>query len=123
MKATDQELIQGLWEVVSIRTDGDFIEVGPATWEFGASTLRSSRAATPGSSVRFYRLDPAKTPKQLHLFDSSSQTEPSNVLIYDLDGDSLQVCDSRIDGTIVPTEFSARLGDEQRLMLLKRMDK
>ncbi len=64
------------------------------------------------------KIDASKKPKELDITVGERMTKG----IYELDGDTLKICQARPNGDR-PTEFSGKEGTNQMLMVLKREKK
>ncbi|MDG3004443.1 TIGR03067 domain-containing protein [Paludisphaera mucosa] len=122
--ARDRGIMAGLWDIVSIRDDGESL---------GASLIRQKiaengrvRIGSRGVSVVSplndakrlwaYRLDPATTPKEIDLV-----TETDSILkgIYTFDDDKLLVCVAKTEDMGRPATFEAPTGSGHILYTMR----
>ncbi len=120
---TDQEKIQGAWQVISLVRDGKAEPVvGVEPWVFKGERLMSSMPESR-SDAKFI-LDPTKTPKNLTLtFPLVFGARFDFPCIYKLEGDTLTVCchGEKFVELGRPTKFSAKAGTGAALIVLKRV--
>lgn len=122
--ARDRELMAGLWDVLSIRDDGESL---------GASLIRQKvardgklRIGSRGVSVTSpvddsrrlwaYRIDPAASPKEIDLINSADSILKG---IYTFDDDRLIVCVAKDEDLPRPTVFEAPGGSRNVLYTLR----
>jgi uncharacterized protein (TIGR03067 family) len=122
-KATDKDRLQGTWVVVSAENDGKPHNdpVGDRLEFSGETVFARHKEGKPQKAT--FKLDPSKKPKAMDVVHQG-ETEPFR-LIYLLDGDVLKLCGPNDPGPggKRPTEFTAKAGSRQVVMVLKRQKK
>jgi uncharacterized protein (TIGR03067 family) len=123
-KQTDQQQIQGRWEVSTSEEGG---QPGGAftgaTLVINGETLRIfPKGAGPRDALAMkYTLDATKNPKHL---DTSHELEPGKPIkqlaIYELSGDSLKIC-LEAAGRGRPAKLETNRGASAHLLVLKRI--
>jgi len=116
---SDHEMIQGRWEYVSVRFDGqpfpleerDHIVISGRNWTIHRNKLIIKAQHT---------LDPTKDPKHLDLVVERDGKTFELKEIYRLEGDDLILCEPATPSAPRPTAFSAEIGEKQYLIVLKR---
>jgi uncharacterized protein (TIGR03067 family) len=127
----DKEKLTGTWTVVSLEVDGKVVPAALTVdfqFIFTAESFTRKKGGKAESGAA-YRLDPARTPKQMDFTDGSGKEKGKVVQgIYELDGDTLRLCfrsdykkgDKGLDPPPRPTRFDGGAGTKQVLMVLKR---
>jgi uncharacterized protein (TIGR03067 family) len=116
--AKEKETLQGTWTLVRLVDGGN---------EQLKDDLKRRRITIKGDSYvhsideltfhAVYRIDPAKTPKQMDItFEDGPQKGLTMLAIYSLDGDELKIC----GGLTRPTEFFSKPNSEMILFVCKR---
>jgi uncharacterized protein (TIGR03067 family) len=115
----DEKLIQGRWEYVSVQFDGkpfplekgDHIVISGRNWSIHRNkmVIKSKHA-----------LDPSKTPKRLDFVVDRDGTRFLLHEIYKVEGNRLTLCEPPHADAPRPTTFSAKKGEKQFLIVLKR---
>ena len=118
----DRQQLQGTWKVVSMISDGksaaaDKIKTARLTFDGDRYSLKGGDEDFRGT----FKLDASKNPKQIDTtFVGEDNKEKGKARgIYELDGKRLRVSWAHDKGTR-PTNFSARSGTEERVMILER---
>lgn len=115
----DEKLIQGRWEYVSVQSDGqpfplekgDHIVISGRSWRIHRNkTVINAKHA----------LDPSKTSKRLDLVVDRDGTRFLLQEIYKVEGNRLTLCEPPHAEAPRPTTFSAKKGEKQFLIVLKR---
>jgi uncharacterized protein (TIGR03067 family) len=116
--------LEGVWMITAMVQDGSeetkppaeakiTFKAGKATNQFGEET----REAT-------YLSDATKKPATLDITPSDGPDKgKTRKLIYRIEGDKLTLCGARDPEDPRPTEFSAKKGEKQLLLMLKREKK
>jgi uncharacterized protein (TIGR03067 family) len=122
----ERDMLIGTWQAITLESGGKKLPDGFVK----ASTfvITSEKLAEKFmDSVRrefTYTLDAAKKPKQMDWTDAQGQ---KRLAIYELDGDTLKICNSEEKETPRPTEFLTRIPksktDTWTLVILKRVKK
>jgi RNA polymerase sigma factor (sigma-70 family) len=117
----DQEKLRGTWEGLAHKNDGTGENPRRGVkLVIAADKITVSGMSDAGDVELAYRLDPAKKPKAIDLTTGKDFADVCNQGIYELDGDTLQICYG-IGGTAErPTEFCTKPGAAQWLFVLKR---
>lgn len=133
---TDDKLIQGTWEVVSAKINGESfpvegqvdIHIGGRYVFDGAELTKFPNPQFPGvtqdGSLHRYLIDATKTPKQIEMQleqDGLRGPWPPEKAIYKLEKDSLVLCWS-MDFGEAPKEFASTDGNNIGLYELKRLE-
>lgn len=122
--ARDRDLMAGLWDISSIRDDGETL---------GASLIRQKvardgklRIGSRGLSVTSpvddsrrlwaYRIDPAASPKEIDLINAADSILKG---IYTFDDDRMIVCVAKDEDLPRPTAFEAPAGSRNVLYTLR----
>jgi uncharacterized protein (TIGR03067 family) len=116
---SEDKLIQGRWEYVSVRFDGqpfrleegDHIVVSGRNW-----TIHRNRMVIKSK----HTLDPAKKPKHIDFIVERDGKTFRLKEIYKLEDDTLTLCEPPLPDAPRPTTFSAEKGEKQYLIILKR---
>lgn len=122
--ARDRDLMAGLWDVVSIRDDGE--SLGTALIRQKVARDGKLRIGSRGVSVTSpvddsrrlwaYRIDPAASPKEIDLINAADSILKG---IYTFDDDRLIVCVAKDEDLPRPTAFEAPGGSRQVLYTLR----
>ncbi len=121
----DDELLQGLWEAETAQVRGKQVPAGDVykvmRWKFDGPTLSITTADGEGSMK--YELGVTVSPKTLALFEAGAKKASAPHAIYDLDGDTLNVCHNTLEGDAgaLPTSFRAGPKDKDELIVFKRV--
>ncbi len=114
---TDQERIQGTWELVGAEVDGAKASADKVR-EIGGSALFAGDRAIfkQGGNVEeiTFRLDPTKQPKEMNLIVGMTEVHRA---IYRFDGDTLTVCKSHPPAER-PTAFASKAGAKWPMLLV-----
>jgi RNA polymerase sigma factor (sigma-70 family) len=121
MKApqTDKEKMQGSWQLIDGRVDGEKIDVEG----FGSTHIYGDTMTLPFGepSPASFKLDTTKKPKQITLILKTLGTEGKMNGIYSLDGDDLTFCfTNKGNDAAPPRDFAAKKGSDNKLFILKR---
>src|SRR5262249_7063664 len=116
-KKTDQDLIQGIWDIVGLESGG---KAQPAANYKGNTFLITRDKAVLREGVNpfiefTFALEPAKTPRSIELTTIKGNSVHG---IYKLDGDDLTLTVS-LSGTR-PGDFATRTGGDSETFILKR---
>ncbi len=117
---SDNEKMQGQWQLVDGVVDGEKIDVEG----FGSITIHDNIMTLPFGEISpvSFKLETTKKPKQITLIIKSLGTDAKMNGIYWLYGDDLQFCFANKGEDIPPPkDFVAKEGSEHRLFILKRM--
>ena len=120
---TDQEAIQGTWEIVSSEENG----VPVAGAKGGRRTFDAEEITFVEQGPKAtYKLDPAKNPKEILMCIKVKVTDFGTVDtfakgIYQLDGDALKICwgGGGAEGP-APKDFTTEIGSGRRLTVYRR---
>jgi len=128
----DAEAIVGTWQVEKFQSGNEETDKG-----FASSLKMTVTFDKDGKMVRLttradgkplldkpekpkpvtFKLDPSKKPKEIEI---GSETAGDIAGIYELNGDTLNVCHAVVGSTTRPTEFKGEKG-KSLLMVLKRV--
>ena len=116
----EQKKLEGSWQEVSCTENGEDISKPGETYCFqGNNTVTTNpEGLTEGEKrdgVLYYFLDPNGRPKHICLAPDGDHAMQG---IYKLEGDTLTICTGVENKR--PTEFTAKDGSDQMLMVLKR---
>ena len=123
-KPSDQDLIQGEWEIATVTAAGkDSAERRGWLCTFSADTLTMRpKDAQQGLTLK-YKLDPLQDPKEIDTTHELDAGKPIEQLgIYALERDTLTLC-LEAAGKPRPTAFASKPADTRHLLLLKRVQK
>jgi RNA polymerase sigma factor (sigma-70 family) len=127
---TDHELIQGTWVRVSLRVGGKDVPLGngpPDNLTFTddkVSLLLRNGNGEEVTSHGSFKLNPSRKPKEIDLTDLYAPFEKKTMAcLYELDGDSLKLCEPLQPGDDRPTTLESTEGSKHHLWTLKRRDK
>ena len=124
--ATKKEIekLQGKWESETTVVKG---EKHWTTWVIDEKGISSQNNKLQGdlgftSVVKFtYKLDPTRKPKEIDLIWAEFANKGKiQLAIYELDGDTLKICESPI-GKERPKKFESKKGSGQSILTLKRL--
>jgi uncharacterized protein (TIGR03067 family) len=126
---TDQDLIQGKWVFVSLTVGGKMgwnDEAPPKSLTFTRDTTAFVAANGGGKEVTFhsrFKLDQSRTPKQVDFtaLDGEGKGE-TTACVYELQGDTLKLCQPRRPGGDRPTTLESREGSTDLAWVLKRAE-
>jgi len=97
------------------------------TWVIDEKGISSQNNKLQGdlgftSVVKFtYKLDPTRKPKEIDLIWAEFANKGKiQLAIYELDGDTLKICESPI-GKERPKKFESKKGSGQSILTLKRL--
>jgi uncharacterized protein (TIGR03067 family) len=116
---TDKEKMQGSWQLIDGRVDGEKIDVEG----FGSTHIYGDTMTLPFGepSPASFKLDATKKPKQITLILKTLGTEGKMNGIYSLDGDDLTFCfTNKGNDAAPPRDFAAKKGSDNKLLILKR---
>ena len=104
---SDQEAIQGLWKVQSLRSKGTDVGHGDTHWEFKGSQMQEIIPSfVDGGQWAAFALDETARPKRIdktYLFERDGETvERVFKECYELTGDTLRIGGSQIFGQYPP---------------------
>ena len=124
----DKELLQGTWQAVSMRYQGqdfDGADVGITRWAVEDDTIRMYVADT--FSRRQFRVEPAKDPKEIDISFPDVHPEGKPAMrtwpgIYELNGDRMKVCWNMAggDNPVRPLEFVSTRSDHFYVITFER---
>jgi RNA polymerase sigma factor (sigma-70 family) len=126
---SDNDAIQGNWEVVSLTSgkEGDTREAEAlknATWVFEKEKLLVKIKKEDKTLDISYKLDPEKNPKTIDFKLKAEAARERNIEgIYELKGDDLTICIPSGRDNPRPTELEVKEGSERSLVVLKRVKK
>ena len=119
------ESLEGTWELTSVVDSGS---TAPTDAIRGAKVVFSKDVMTlispDGEDKSEYtiKLEPKKSPKAIDIIPTVGTFKGQASLgIYEIDGDTLRLCQPHRPSTSRPTKFSAPEGSELHLMVLKRV--
>ncbi len=104
----DREKLQGTWKIVAANTgyaERDRHALGLTMKVVGDTIISYNKAGEP-ESVFSFRLDPAKTPKQIDLTETKDGRQRTVYGIYALENGKLRTCGSAKVGGIRPSDFT-----------------
>lgn len=110
----DKDKLKGTWKVESAERDGQPLERAKQdviTFADDKITIKRPNSTEEAT----FKLDSAKKPQEITI--TPSEGKEKMLGIYQLDGDTLKICISRSER---PTEFSAKAGSQQVLLVFKR---
>jgi RNA polymerase sigma factor (sigma-70 family) len=119
--ADDRELLQGNWKVTSVRVSGKVIE--PAASPIQRLIVRGSRIDFEGSGPprsASFRLDTAARPKAIDFTDVNNGRDLFPEAIYDLNGDTLTLCQPEVPGSGRPAAFDSPPDSGLVLLVFRR---
>jgi uncharacterized protein (TIGR03067 family) len=116
---TDQEMIQGTWEVVSAESNGKAADFVGMKFVFTKDLWKMHKDGQDAIAVE-YKLDPTKKPKAI---DTSHELDPGKPIvqlgIYELKGDMLKLSlEAAARGR--PEKFETKPGGTATSFVLKR---
>src|SRR5262245_43491480 len=116
---SDQDLIQGTWEMVTVEAKGQLVgnqndaEVKPR-WVFSGDKVNIKAGMVDNQFT--FTLNTKTSPNQIDLFGPHDNNK---VGIYELNGDELKVCQVSTEFGARPTEFSSK--DRGALIVFRRV--
>lgn len=113
----ERKKLQGIWEVVSSRLDGQTQPKG-ALSRFTFKGLNLAFAEQGRSLSARFTLNLTKAPKEMKITGLSSITTTA---IYGVDGDRLVICMNPEPNAPAPAELETKEGDGRLLVILARM--
>jgi RNA polymerase sigma factor (sigma-70 family) len=116
----DKDSLRGTWIPVSVEENGKKVPEEDVKAKNFEMVFAADKVTLPnkGDSMEVgYKLDPAKSPKQIDLIFDKEKTAKG---IYLLDGDTLKLCVQKDPGSERPTEFVSKEGTNHLLIVLKR---
>ena len=124
----DQQLLQGTWDIAEFTTSGEALpaeEVKSRQVGFSGNQMVMSLAKEKGKREYEFTLDPTQKPKEMNLSPKSpvGKTPLTMSAIYELDGDNLKLCMTRLGGVGRPKEFESTGSTNTILIVLKRAKK
>ncbi|HEY7425230.1 MAG TPA: TIGR03067 domain-containing protein [Gemmataceae bacterium] len=127
---SDQETIQGTWEVVSLTADKgltaqEAMLLKNAAWIFEKDKflIKGQIALRVDVNVEGpYKLNPARMPRTIDITMKAPGGKQEQKIegIYKLNGDDLTLCIPQGQNNRRPTEFKAEEGGKQCLLVFKR---
>ena len=115
----DQTSIEGDWQVTAVRSDGEDTAVPKLDrYVFDKGVLTILTADNPPSRLS-YELDPTQDPKQLNLILELGGQRQASPMIFDLKGDTLQICYAA-PGDQRPSSLTTTRGDRRTLITMIR---
>jgi uncharacterized protein (TIGR03067 family) len=123
----DQELIQGTWQVVNTQAGGvndanpPFFE--KVRWRFQGDhvTWVMNDQGRELTQEFTFQLDPGRRPRAMDLTPfGEGQKGPTMPCVYELNGDTLQVCTADPNNMVRPQELASRKGSNTMLWVFKR---
>jgi RNA polymerase sigma factor (sigma-70 family) len=120
----DKEQLRGTWVAVSWESSGkplprDEVAKRAVTLTFtDKEVLLGPPSAAPARCT--YKLDPTKQPKEMDLDLPRADVELSFRGIYEVEGDTLKLCQVTGDANDRPREFATAPGESSELIVLKR---
>jgi uncharacterized protein (TIGR03067 family) len=120
-KVPDAKKFDGTWQGVSVTNDGK--EMPKEEAEKLTLTVKGDRYTLKGGPEAIegtHKLDPSKSPRTIDATRTAGPDKGKTILgIYELTDDTYKVCFAP-PGKDRPTEFSARAGSGNRLIVMKR---
>jgi len=121
---SDQERLQGAWEVVSAEVAGmqaPAAEVKGARLTISGTTCTRQKTGQAQGERDSFKLDPNKTPKTIDLTIEEGPSKGQTGLgIYELNGDQLKLCLGRAGLPNRPTAFASPKGSDAQYVVLRR---
>ena len=122
--AEEEELarLAGTWRIVSYEKNGEEATAAQLA-EFPTVTFtgKDYKWSNDVRNGKIASIDPTKKPKTIdYLITDSEDKGKTELAIYELDGDTFKDCLAEI-GAARPTEFSARRGTGNTLIIYKRV--
>ncbi|HEX4960732.1 MAG TPA: TIGR03067 domain-containing protein [Thermoanaerobaculia bacterium] len=123
----DLQKLQGTWLTVSLVSDGKTVvdenlppKPGPVTRLVYEGNQWKVRVGEKTVATGTWKIDATKTPKELDILDESGLiNDKTKRAIYELEGDTFKYCIGQA-GKPRPTEFSAREGSGDALIVSRR---
>jgi RNA polymerase sigma factor (sigma-70 family) len=119
---TDQQRIQGTWEVVSWVNEGKKRPQRSLRLVFTAQYVLGKQDGRFTNEILTYELDPTQKPKALDLDQANRPGEAATPAVYALEGDTLTIC-LPLRGAGRPTEVASKPGSRTETFVLKRATK
>ncbi len=117
---TDEEKIQGDWEMFGGEWDGESVDVTKDT--FHLCFVGDLMICPEEPSETFFKLDSTKNPKQITITYKSGNVERQFAGIYSLEGDDLKISYPKLrDKGVLPDDFTAPKSSGRQMSILKRM--
>src|SRR5258706_10231256 len=123
----DLENLQGTWLTVSLVSDGKTVvdeklppKPGPVTKLVYEGNQWQVKVGEKLVATGTWKIDSTKAPKEIDIMDESGTiNDKTKRAIYELEGDTFRYCIA-LAGKPRPTEFSAREGSENALIVSRR---
>ncbi len=115
----ERRALAGKWNFVSCQTGGKDMEVANMSG-FDVSDTNVTLRDEHASSTFSYTIDHSKQPKAISLAAFTGRGTGPALGIYELSGDSLQLCIELESKTQSPDKFETKAGDHRMLLKLKR---
>jgi uncharacterized protein (TIGR03067 family) len=123
----DQDKLQGTWLTVSLVNDGKTLvdekappQPGPVTKLVYDGNKWIIKVGDKAVASGVFKIDSAKTPKQIDIFDESGvKNDKTKLGIFEVDGDTYKYCLAPA-GKPRPTEFTSKSGSGHSLGVSKR---
>jgi uncharacterized protein (TIGR03067 family) len=124
----EQQRLQGTWEVLEYVINGEVVPaeaVKTMRVVFTGDQMSMSLAKAAGKREYTFTVDPAQKPKVIETSPTiaKSKTKMSSPGIYELDGDKLKLCLSRLGSKDRPGDFESSEGSGNTLLVLRRAKK
>jgi RNA polymerase sigma factor (sigma-70 family) len=117
---TDEEKLQGDWEMVGVEMDGEPMDLSKDDTRF-LSFVGDLMSSTEHERTTRFTLDGTKSPKHFIQVWESQVVGLKTVGIYSLEGDQLKICNPEPGKDAAPDDFSAAKGSDRTLITLKRV--
>ncbi len=116
----DRKQMAGTWQVISYEKDGNKAppdQLAKTTFSADGKFVveHEGKTVAAGTTV----IDPSKTPKHSDAVFKVGDVTSKTKGIYEVDGDNMKICYA-LPGKDRPTEFSAKAGSGQVLIVYKR---
>jgi uncharacterized protein (TIGR03067 family) len=120
--------LEGTWEITDVLVDGKHPDRGPPMQlTIKGDTLTATRKGVVAVSGTL-KLDPGMNPKTLDFIPTGGpgKNSPRALMLYDLNGDELRLCEQTPDGKGTalprPAEFSAGADSGRSISTLRRVN-